>query len=107
MDSQITRQKGLHMPDQKLTENFVVGIVLILGTFSGLLLQIATEEKMKPWKLVVANAVLNGMFTAGVYALLMFIYSTMPIIYAVVISAGASSIGRSLFLRIIEWRIKQ
>ncbi len=95
------------MPDPKIYEGLVFGIVLILGTMTGLLLEVGGNEPDKPWRVVLSSAVLNGMFTVGVLGILRYWLPNMPIEAAAAIAAGSSTIGRSVILRLIHLWLKR
>ena len=98
---------GNTVDDEKLYEHAVIGVVLVFGTLAGVLVQMAGDEVVRPWRQVVASAILNGMFTGGVYAVLLYLHSDMLPIIAALIAGAASTLGRSTFLRVVnKWLTK-
>ena len=95
------------MNDEKVHEWIVVGVLIMAGTIAGLMTQIANQEYNRPWVEVLASAILNGMFTAGIYFLLLFLYPSLSVIAAVAIASGLSTVGRSTLLRVLEKWLKK
>ena len=98
---------GDRMNDEKLHELVIVGVLIAAGSIAGVLIQIANQEHNRPWMEVVASAILNGMFTAGLYFLLLFLDPSLSVIAAVMIASGLSTIGRSTLLRVLEKWLKK
>jgi hypothetical protein len=98
---------GDRMNDEKLHEWVIVGLLIASGSIAGVLMQIANHEYNRPWAEVLASAILNGMFTAGIYFLLLFLYPSLSVIAAVVIASSLSTIGRSTLLRVLEKWLKK
>ena len=100
-------KNGEPMNDEKLHEWLIVGLLITAGSIAGVLIQIANHEYNRPWVEVLASAILNGMFTAGLYFLLLFLYPSLSVIAAVVIASSLSTIGRSTLLRALEKWLKK
>ena len=100
-------KNGEQMNDDKLHEWLIVGLLIAAGSIAGVLIQIANHEYNRPWIEVLASSILNGMFTAGLYFLLLFLYPSLSTIAAVVIASGLSTIGRSTLLRGLEKWLKK
>ena len=98
---------GDKMDNDKLPEWIIVTVLIAAGSIAGLLIQIANHEHDRPWVEVLASAILNGMFTAGLYFLLLFLYPSLSEVAALVIAAALSTIGRSTLLRILDKWLKK
>lgn len=98
---------GEKMDNDKLPEWIIVTVLIAAGSIAGLLIQIANHEHDRPWVEVLASAILNGMFTAGLYFLLLFLYPSLSVVAAVVIASSLSTIGRSTLLRVLEKWLKK
>ena len=98
---------GEKMDNDKLPEWVIVTVLIAAGSIAGLLIQIANHEHNRPWVEVLASAILNGMFTAGLYFLLLFLYPSLSVVAAVVIASSLSTIGRSTLLRVLEKWLKK
>ena len=98
---------GDRMNDEKLHEWVIVGVLIAAGSIAGLLIQIANHEHNRPWAEVLASAILNGMFTAGLFFALLFVYPSLSEVAALVIAAALSTIGRSTLLRILDKWLKK
>ncbi len=98
---------GEKMDNDKLPEWIIVTVLIAAGSIAGLLIQIANHEHDRPWVEVLASAILNGMFTAGLYFLLLFLYPSLSEVAALVIAAALSTIGRSTLLRILDKWLKK
>ena len=83
-------------------EQLLLGVVFILGSLSGLLLQLSVDESRKPWRVVISSALLNGLFAMGVCGGVVYYAPDMPIFAVVGISAATSTLGRRVFLAVVE-----
>ena len=98
---------GEKMDNDKLPEWIIVTVLIAAGSIAGLLIQIANHEHNRPWAEVLASAILNGMFTAGLFFALLFVYPSLSEVAALVIAAALSTIGRSTLLRVLEKWLKK
>lgn len=98
---------GEKMDNDKLPEWIIVTVLITAGSIAGLLIQIANHEHNRPWVEVLASAILNGMFTAGLFFALLFVYPSLTVVAAVVIASSLSTIGRSTLLRVLEKLLKK
>ena len=98
---------GEKMDNDKLPEWIIVTVLIAAGSIAGLLIQIANHEHDRPWVEVLASAILNGMFTAGLFFALLFLYPSLSEVAALVIAAALSTIGRSTLLRILDKWLKK
>lgn len=72
----------------------------LFGTVVGLILEYATKLPERNWTQVCANAVLNGVFTAGVFLAAQYFTPSVTPVVAAGVAAVASSFGRNLIIRL-------
>ena len=89
-----------------LYEQIILAVVFLLGSASGLLLQLSVEEARKPWRVVISSALLNGLFAMGVGGVIVEYIPNVSTFAVVGISAAASTLGRRMILAIVERWIK-
>ena len=78
---------------------------MTVGTITGFLIA-ASGENPKSFKESLMQGLLNGFFTAGLYAAIRHFFPEAESIAAVFVSAGLSAIGRNMLLQVASKWIK-
>lgn len=86
-------------------EYYIYGVLLLMGTITGYLISVSGETPL-PWRAAIVQGVLNGVFTMGLYAAMMFVYADMPVMVGVGIAGGLSAVGRNALLQAVARRLK-